>query len=124
MLRRCLLALSALSLLLASACQQPSQICRLRKDAQARIANAELRQHSRPSGHFDYFLFTLSWSPEYCHGHPNNSTVRWRSSGICRARLVAAVQQRSMAIGMFQRAWVIESLQHARHHARSAPDPA
>jgi ribonuclease T2 len=25
-----------------------------------------------PSGNFDYYLFTLSWSPEYCHGHPNN----------------------------------------------------
>jgi ribonuclease T2 len=70
MLRRCLLALSALTLLLASACQQPATEPAA-KIAQARIANAESANVPAPTGHFDYYLFTLSWSPEYCHGHPN-----------------------------------------------------
>jgi ribonuclease T2 len=70
MLRRCLLALSALSLLLASACQQPATQPAA-KTAQARIANAESANIPAPTGNFDYYLFTLSWSPEYCHGHPN-----------------------------------------------------
>jgi ribonuclease T2 len=28
-------------------------------------------QSGRP-GDFDYYLFTLSWSPEYCHAHPDS----------------------------------------------------
>ena len=74
MLRRCLLALSALSLLLASACQQPATQPAA-KTAQARIANAESANIPAPTGNFDYYLFTLSWSPEYCHGHPNARSV-------------------------------------------------
>ncbi len=26
----------------------------------------------RASGNFDYYLLTLSWSPEFCHGHPES----------------------------------------------------
>ena len=74
MLRRCLLALSALTLLLASACQQPATEPAA-KTAKARIANAESANIPTPSGNFDYYLFTLSWSPEYCHGHPNARNV-------------------------------------------------
>jgi ribonuclease T2 len=70
MLRRCLLSLSALSLLLASACQQPPTQP-AEKTAQARLANAKAANVPTPTGNFDYYLFTLSWSPEYCHGHPN-----------------------------------------------------
>lgn len=71
MLRRCLLILSTLSLLLASACQQPATQPAA-KTAQARIAIAAAANAAAPTGNFDYYLFTLSWSPEYCHGHPNN----------------------------------------------------
>ncbi len=71
MLRRSLLALSALVLLLSSACQQPRRFPAERM-ARARIANASSANIPAPSGHFNYYLFTLSWSPEYCHGRPNN----------------------------------------------------
>lgn len=33
------------------------------------------KHHHRSSAHgaaFDYYLLTLSWSPEYCHGHPTD----------------------------------------------------
>jgi ribonuclease T2 len=40
--------------------------------SRARIANADAANSAVPTGNFDYYLFTLSWSPEYCHGHPNN----------------------------------------------------
>ena len=70
MLRRCLLALSVFSLLLVSACQQPATQPAA-KTAQARVANADAANIPAPSGNFDYYLLTLSWSPEYCHGHPN-----------------------------------------------------
>lgn len=29
-------------------------------------------RHSAPGTAFDYYLLTLSWSPEYCHGHPDD----------------------------------------------------
>ncbi len=46
--------------------------------AQARIANARAANDSGaaiplPTGRFDYYLLTLSWSPEYCHGRRNSS---------------------------------------------------
>jgi ribonuclease T2 len=28
-------------------------------------------QQPGPAGQFDYYLLTLSWSPEFCHGHPS-----------------------------------------------------
>jgi ribonuclease T2 len=38
------------------------------------LAVAALRMHGQQPGQpgqFDYYLLTLSWSPEFCHGHPN-----------------------------------------------------
>lgn len=32
-------------------------------------------------GHFDYYLLTLSWEPEYCHGHPNSAECDSTNSG-------------------------------------------
>jgi ribonuclease T2 len=32
---------------------------------------AQAQQSSRP-GEFDYYLFTLSWSPEFCYSHSNS----------------------------------------------------
>jgi ribonuclease T2 len=44
--------------------------------ADARIANARAANDAgvipTPTGHFDYYLLTLSWAPEYCHGHSNS----------------------------------------------------
>ena len=41
--------------------------------AGARMANARAANDSgavpTSTGHFDYYLLTLSWAPEYCHGH-------------------------------------------------------
>jgi len=55
-------------------CQQPSQPAA--KTANARIADARATNTAgtipAPSGHFDYYLLTLSWAPEYCHGHANS----------------------------------------------------
>ncbi len=71
MLRRCLLFVCAFSWLICSGCQQPASRPADRI-AQARIDNANAANSAVPSGNFDHYLFTLSWSPEYCHGHPNN----------------------------------------------------
>lgn len=43
--------------------------------ADARTSSADAMNASTtpaPPGHFDYYLLTLSWSPEYCHGHRNS----------------------------------------------------
>ena len=69
--RRYLLSLFAFSWLMLAGCQQPASHPAA-TIAQARIANAEAANSSDTSAKFDYYLFTLSWSPEYCHGHPNN----------------------------------------------------
>ena len=29
-------------------------------------------QSSRAVGQFDYYLLNLSWSPEFCHSHPDS----------------------------------------------------
>lgn len=73
MLRRTLLLHGVVALLLASGCQQPRRFPAGRM-SRARPAESETLPSADvpvPSGHFDYYLFTLSWSPEYCHGHPN-----------------------------------------------------
>lgn len=74
MLRRCLLCVCVFSWLMISGCHPPASRPAA-ATAQARTANAEAANANvpiAPSAHFDYYLFTLSWSPEYCHGHPNN----------------------------------------------------
>lgn len=45
--------------------------------AGARMADADAAAGTfvslpTPTGHFDYYLLTLSWAPEYCHGHANS----------------------------------------------------
>ncbi len=46
------------------------------------------------SGIFDYYLFTLSWSPEFCHSHPNAGECTSRQSlWLHRSWAVAAVFQ-------------------------------
>ena len=37
-------------------------------------SSSRSRRHRRAQGAtaFDYYLLTLSWSPEYCHSHPND----------------------------------------------------
>jgi ribonuclease T2 len=71
MLRRCLLSVCAFSWLICSGCRQPERFPAGRM-SRAHIANANAANSAAPTGNFDYYLFTLSWSPEYCHGHPNN----------------------------------------------------
>lgn len=70
MLCRCLLTLCAFVLLIFSGCRQPE---RFPAGRMSRARAAEAVASTVPTGNFDYYLFTLSWSPEYCHGHPNNS---------------------------------------------------
>jgi ribonuclease T2 len=73
MLRRCLFWACTFSWLIVAGCRQPATHPAA-QSAQARIANADAVNSSVPvaPANFDYYLFTLSWSPEYCHGHPNN----------------------------------------------------
>jgi ribonuclease T2 len=70
MLRRTLLSLCALALLIVSGCRQPRRFP-AETMSRARSVPADASNSVVPSGRFDYYLFTLSWSPEYCHGHPN-----------------------------------------------------
>jgi ribonuclease T2 len=60
--------------LLVLGCQSPASQP-ANQTAQARIADARAANDTgiipQASGQFDYYLLTLSWSPEYCHGHPN-----------------------------------------------------
>src|ERR1035437_2035586 len=71
MLRRYLLSVGAVFLLMFCGCQQPARVPAATA-AQVRMPNAEAAKSNIPAANFDYYLFTLSWSPEYCHGHPNN----------------------------------------------------
>ena len=75
MLRRTLPSLCVVVLLISLGCQQPRRFPAGRL-SRARTAVSGARaadmESPLPSGNFDYFLFTLSWSPEYCHGHPGN----------------------------------------------------
>ena len=41
--------------------------------APARSRHQHKKPHTGTTGRFDYYLFALSWSPEFCHGHPNNA---------------------------------------------------
>ena len=74
MLRRTLLSLCVLVSLILTGCHQPRRFPAERM-ARARPAEPGSRAADKespfPSGNFDYYLFTLSWSPEYCHGHSN-----------------------------------------------------
>lgn len=63
------------AILLTLGCQAPpSQPAG--QTAQARMTDARAANNSGTSpqapGQFDYYLLTLSWAPEYCHGHPNS----------------------------------------------------
>lgn len=72
--RRTLLPLCVFFLLISSGCQQPRRFPagRLSRARPAEPGSTTANDESPvPSGNFDYFLFTLSWSPEYCHGHPS-----------------------------------------------------
>jgi len=74
MLRRTLLSLCVVVLSISSGCQQPRRFPAERMSRARPAESAALAADDGstfPSGHFDYYLFTLSWSPEYCHGHPN-----------------------------------------------------
>lgn len=76
MQRRTLLSICVIVLLISSGCQQPRRfpaeiISRARPAESGGLAADE--RSAFPSGNFDYYLFTLSWSPEYCHGHSHSS---------------------------------------------------
>ena len=71
MLRRYLLSLCAFSWMMLSGCQQPANPPATAAH-QDRSTSATAENANNPAANFDYYLFTLSWSPEYCHGHPNS----------------------------------------------------
>jgi ribonuclease T2 len=35
--------------------------------------NHRRKTRAGSAGNFDYYVLALSWSPEYCHGHPDNA---------------------------------------------------
>lgn len=65
----------ALLLLFVLGCQSPASRS-ANHTANARMANTRAANDPgtlpQTSGQFDYYLLTLSWAPEYCHGHPNS----------------------------------------------------
>lgn len=69
------LSFASLTLMLALGCSNSPASQPSAKTVNARMADAYAAANSVPSptGRFDYYLLTLSWSPEYCHGHPNNA---------------------------------------------------
>ena len=84
---------SALSLALLSGCQQSSNRANTPEAssaATARMANAAAPEAAIPSptGHFDYYLFTLSWAPEYCYGHPHSPECNGSHQGSQRGFVV------------------------------------
>lgn len=72
MLRRCLLSLCALAWLVVAGCNQPQDPSNVTTSVPQHLGRTRSATSNPPAGNFDYYLFTLSWSPEYCHGHPNN----------------------------------------------------
>lgn len=60
-----LVCIGALTLCLLAGCQQASTPAVIA----AHVASSPQPQ---PAANFDYYLLTLSWSPEYCHGHGNS----------------------------------------------------
>ncbi len=80
MLRRYLLYACAVTWVVLSGCQQAATNRSADTIAQAHTPNAAAETSSNSAANhaansaanFDYYLFTLSWSPEYCHGHPNS----------------------------------------------------
>ncbi len=70
--QHCLL-LATLTVIFAVGCQNSGAPVShpAAKVANAKIANARAATPA-PTGHFDYYLLTLSWAPEYCHGHRNS----------------------------------------------------
>ena len=70
-----LACVGTLSLCLLAGCQQakaPAVVA-------ARVAGSA---PSPPAVNFDYYLLTLSWSPEYCHGHGNSPQCSGGHSGF------------------------------------------
>lgn len=85
MLRRIMLSLCVFVFLVSSGCQQPRRFPAGRmsraRSGDPGLPAADLESYF-PDGNFDYYLFTLSWSPEYCHGHRNNAQCRGDHPGF------------------------------------------
>ena len=80
-------------------------------------SRATAQQYAKP-GNFDFYLFTLSWSPQFC------ATTRRETSGVRdawrefrRPWALAGVQERLLAGELFERARSRESKCRGRHHA-------
>lgn len=50
--------------------------------AQTRVQPVAGETSNGPAADFDYYVFTLSWSPEYCHGHPNSPQCNGQHPGF------------------------------------------
>jgi ribonuclease T2 len=67
-MKQIVMALSVALLLSVAGCKPSSQTAS--ESAGGSPANASTRAAAAGSG-FDFYLLNLSWSPEFCHGHPN-----------------------------------------------------
>ena len=73
MTRSQLLSLAcAFSIVLLAGCQQASAPASAASPASQVRAAVDHPAAGEPAPDFDYYLLTLSWSPEYCHGHRNS----------------------------------------------------
>jgi len=68
MWQKCLGALTALSLIACS--------------AQTPVSHHRNQHADSKPGVFDFYVLALSWSPEFCHGHPQNPECMGRHLGF------------------------------------------
>jgi ribonuclease T2 len=73
---RGIMSLAALALLSAAGCRNSARSAQASAGEFTRGAAMAPVQHpapGEPAPNFNFYVFSLSWSPEYCHGHPNSA---------------------------------------------------
>lgn len=70
------IAVASLALLISAGCRSSAPSAQPAISAAAsRIVQSSVQHPAagEPAPNFNFFVFSLSWSPEYCHGHPNSA---------------------------------------------------
>jgi ribonuclease T2 len=75
-LHRVSAAIACFAVLLAGGCAAPGPSAGPAvRDASSRAVQSAVQHPAvgEPAPDFNFYIFSLSWSPEYCHGHPNSA---------------------------------------------------
>src|SRR6201996_9691352 len=72
---------SLLILLLLAACNPPPRPTP-EPNPRATAAAAQTIESATTAQPFDYYLLNLSWSPEFCHSHPNATECASRATFV------------------------------------------